>query len=97
MRNLVFAGVAAVALAASGVSMSGVAEAAVTGPFQGIRAAVDDLNMMENVQYRFEGRRHCWYNRGWNGPGWYWCGYHVRRGRGFGGGEGWNGWERRRR
>jgi len=96
MRKLALAGVAAIALAASGVLMSGLAEAAVTGPSQGINAAADNLNMMQDVQYRFQNRRHCWYNRGWNGEGWYQCGYHVRHGRGWGGGEGWNGWERRR-
>ena len=29
---------------------------------------------------------------GWNGPGWYWCGYAWRRGYGWGGGYGYHGW-----
>ena len=91
MRKFIFAAAAATALA-----VSGHAQAAAPGPSNGLGEAVDELTMMENVQFRFEGRRHCWYNRGWNGPGWYWCGYHVRRGRGWGGTEGWNGWQRRR-
>lgn len=95
MRKLILATVAATALAGTGAAMSGIAQAAATGPSTGIRAAVDDLNVAENAQFRFEGRRHCWYSRGWNGPGWYWCGYHHRRGHGWGGGEGWNNWRRR--
>jgi hypothetical protein len=42
--------------------------------------------------YVWGGRRFCWYNRAWNGPGWYWCGYAFRSGYGWGGGHGWNGW-----
>jgi hypothetical protein len=42
--------------------------------------------------YLWGGRRFCWYNNAWNGPGWYWCGYAFRRGYGWGGGYGWNGW-----
>lgn len=94
MRNLVFAVAATAALATSGMLMSGLAEAAVTGPSNAIRTAVDDLNTLQDVQFRFEGRRHCWVSRGWNGPGWYVCGYHARKGRGWGGGDGWNGWRR---
>jgi hypothetical protein len=44
------------------------------------------------VDYRFGGRRHCWYPIGWHGPGWYWCGYANRRGHGWGGGDGYRGW-----
>jgi hypothetical protein len=91
MRKFIFAAAAATALA-----VSGLAQAAAPGPSNGLGAAVDELNMVENAQFTFEGRRHCWYARGWNGPGWYRCGYHVRQGLGWGGGEGWNGWERRR-
>ena len=42
--------------------------------------------------YVWEGRRYCWYDDGWNGPGWYWCGYPWRRGFGWGGPWEWNGW-----
>jgi hypothetical protein len=42
--------------------------------------------------YLWGDRRFCWYDRAWNGPGWYWCGYAFRRGYGWGGGYGWNGW-----
>jgi hypothetical protein len=96
MRKIIIASAAVIALAASGSLMSGLAEAGATGLSYGIRAAVDDLNMVENAQFLFEGRQHCWYARGWHGPGWYWCGYAYRRGLGWGGEAGWNGWERRR-
>jgi hypothetical protein len=96
MRKLIFAVAATAILSASGMLMSGSADAAVTGPSQAIRAAVSDVDTMQDVQFRFEGKRHCWASRGWNGPGWYQCGYQARRGRDWGGGEGWNGWSRHR-
>jgi len=40
----------------------------------------------------FGGHNYCWYDGGWSGPGYYWCGYGYTRGYGFGGGEGWHGW-----
>lgn len=42
--------------------------------------------------YAYGGRRYCWYDSAWRGPGWYWCGYGARRGYGWGGGYGWNNW-----
>jgi hypothetical protein len=37
------------------------------------------------------GRTYCWYESGWNGPGWYWCGYAWHRNFGWAGhgGHGW--------
>ena len=64
MRKYIFAAVAATTLA-----ISGLAQAAAPGPSNGLGAAVDELNVVENAQFVFEGRRHCWYDRGWNGPG----------------------------
>lgn len=95
MRNFVVAVTTAMAL--SGTMITGLAEAAVIGPSNGMRTTSDNLNMIETVQYIYEGRRHCWYPRGWHGPGWYWCGYALREGRGWGGGEGWQGWRREER
>jgi hypothetical protein len=40
----------------------------------------------------FNGHQWCWYGNGWKGEGWYWCGNQWRRGYGWGGGRGWNGW-----
>jgi hypothetical protein len=95
MRKFLLATAAATALAATAASMSGFAQAAATGPSSGIRTAIDDLNVVQDAQFVFGGQRHCWYARGWNGTGWYRCGYSSRRGHGWGGGEGWNGWHRR--
>ena len=94
MRKLIFAAAAATALMTTGAAVT-VSQAATTGPSTGIRAAIDDLNVVQDAQFVFEGRRHCWYTRGWNGAGWYRCGYSSRRGHGWGGAEGWNGWRRR--
>ena len=44
--------------------------------------------------YMYGGHRYCWYDEGWRGSGWYWCGYANRRGYGWGGGEGWRNWDR---
>jgi hypothetical protein len=40
----------------------------------------------------FEGHSYCWYDDGWRGPGWYRCGFQLRRGLGWGGPSGWHGW-----
>jgi hypothetical protein len=68
------------------------ADAAAFGTSSGLGVAADVIDATENVQYVYGGRRHCWYADGWNGPGWYWCGYRARRGFGFGGPVGWNSW-----
>lgn len=47
---------------------------------------------VEKVQFVFHDHNYCWYDGGWKGPGWYWCGYALRRGYGWGGVEGWHGW-----
>jgi len=80
------AGVSAALLAAprAGATMPGV-----TG---GAGVAADRVDMTETVQYVYGGRGHCWYPTGWHGTGWYWCGYRWRRGYGWGGPAGWNGW-----
>ncbi len=39
-----------------------------------------------------DGQTYGWYDDGWNGPGWYIVGFEFRRGRGFGGREGWHNW-----
>ncbi len=43
--------------------------------------------------FAFGGRNYCWYDNGWNGGGWYWCGYGYNQGYGWGGGYGWHGWQ----
>lgn len=56
------------------------------------KAAAPPLGLVERAQYYHRGHRYCWYPNGWNGGGWYWCGYHHRYGYGWGGAAGWNGW-----
>jgi hypothetical protein len=84
----------ATALLAGGASIVIAAPAATPG---GIGLASAELNLIENAQYVWGGRRHCWYVDGWRGPGWYWCGYAWRRGLGWGGPAGFQGWEHRER
>ncbi len=40
------------------------------------------------------GQKYCWYDDGWQGPGWYLCGFNQSYGSGWGGGEGWRGYDR---
>jgi hypothetical protein len=54
----------------------------------------DGVAPIETVQFIWGGRNYCWYDSGWRGPGWYWCGYDGRRGLGWGGVYGWHGWRR---
>lgn len=91
MRKFGLALVLAAALGA-GTTLLGSAQAAPVGALGQLGTAADDLNMIEQAQYVWRGRRYCWYPTGWKGPGWYRCGYALRRGYGWGGGPGWRGW-----
>lgn len=68
---------------------------AATIPMASAGGAADGLTAVEQVQFVFGGHRHCWYADGWHGPGWYWCGYRLRRGHGWAGEEGFRGWKHR--
>ena len=58
-----------------------------------IRDAVDAIDPVEQAAvYIVEGRRYCFYFNGWHGAGWYRCGFAWRRGLGWGGVYGWQGW-----
>jgi hypothetical protein len=50
--------------------------------------------LLEQAQFLWSGRNYCFYDFGWRGPGYYWCGYAYRRGYGWGGPVGWHGWGR---
>jgi hypothetical protein len=52
----------------------------------------DALSLVQPAQFFHLGKPYCWYQYGWAGPGWYWCGYGTRIGLGWGGLYGWNGW-----
>jgi hypothetical protein len=47
---------------------------------------------LDKVQYIYGGQNYCWYTGGWQGPGFYQCGFAWRVGFGWGGGYGWRGW-----
>ena len=54
--------------------------------------ALERIAIVEQAQYTYQGRSYCWYDDGWNGPGWYVCGEYSVRGVGWGGAAGWNNW-----
>jgi hypothetical protein len=99
VRNLLLAaGLAAGVGAASAASAQPALQLAVNdGP-----AAVLDTGVYVQGQapelikaqygYGWHGRNYCWYPNGWHGAGYYYCGYAWRRGFGWGGPIGWNGW-----
>jgi hypothetical protein len=80
-------------LALMGAMIGGHAHAAVIAPIA-LGTAADELAAVETVQFFWQGRRYCWYDVGWRGPGWYQCGFRWRRGAGWGGPIGWRGWRR---
>jgi len=58
---------------------------------------VQAQGLFEKTQFwLWGGRNYCWYDFGWHGPGFYWCGYANRRGYGWGGPVGWRGWDHAR-
>src|SRR5215470_5315335 len=58
----------------------------------GMRSTADKMDLIQNAAFVWNGRSYCWYDDGWNGPGWYVCGEYTVRGVGWGGGAGWHGW-----
>ncbi|MEA2880488.1 MAG: hypothetical protein QOF14_5684 [Hyphomicrobiales bacterium] len=92
MRKLV-TGLATLAAIAAGVTvLSTRSDAAGLPGAAALNDAADTIALTESVQYYYGGRNWCWYDDGWRGPGFYWCGYRWRRGYGWGGGLGWRGW-----
>jgi hypothetical protein len=86
MRKSLIIAAAAAAIEAGTVLALGSAQAAPSGTAGDIRVAIEiGINF-------YGGRQYCWYDGGWQGPGWYWCGYAWRRGYGWGGGYGWHNW-----
>jgi hypothetical protein len=81
----------AVALALASMAVSAV-EAAPVGKLGDVRSMIDQTPVELAQVYTWGGYRYCFYWDGWQGPGWYRCGYAWRRGYGWGGGPGWRGW-----
>jgi hypothetical protein len=89
---------AAIGLGVIGLAATGAAGAAPTDTgapaarlLSGVYSSADAVRL-EQAQWAWRGRQYCWYPNGWRGPGYYWCGYASRRGFGWGGPAGWNGW-----
>ena len=88
MRNLILGIAAAASLLSAGAAVN-----AANSPK--LIFGVDrprDMPTLDRVQFIYLNRNYCWYDGGWHGPGFYWCGYAWRSGFGWGGGWGWRGW-----
>ena len=81
--------VLAAALALSG--LAGLGSQAQATPVDPIRGLLP-TPLQEIQYYVYRGRRYCFHPDGWQGPGYYWCGYAWRHGLGWGGPMGWRGW-----
>src|ERR1700736_5989072 len=95
MHKVVLGLTAATSLVATWTALPSTASAAPFAQPSGIQGAADSLDVADTVQFFWEGHRYCWYDDGWQGSGWYWCGYRWHRGVGWGGGVGWHGWHHR--
>jgi hypothetical protein len=89
MKALLLTGLTLAIAAAIALPLAGAAEAAIGGALPST-----EVLPIEKAQFFFGGQNYCWYDSGWQGPGWYWCGYAWNNGQGWGGGEGWHGWSR---
>ena len=60
----------------------------------GALSSLKFMSPVEKAQYYSldDNSNYCWYNNGWQGPGWYLCGDEWLNGFGWGGPYGWNGW-----
>lgn len=93
MRKIIAAlGLSTVLMASAALPLSSAADAAMAYGGIGGDVLQHQFAPVEKAQFLFGGRNYCWYDGGWQGPGWYWCGYAWRSGLGWGGGYGWHGW-----
>jgi hypothetical protein len=92
MQKFILAVVSVISLATGGALCADRAQAAPL--FNGLQGAtpVSNIEKVQLVVQFHLGRRYCWYPTGWHGAGWYRCGYRWRRGLGWGGVYGWQGW-----
>jgi hypothetical protein len=80
-------------LALVAAPLASVAEAGVGDNAGGVGGLMKRIAPVEQAQYfSFDDNNFCWYDGGWQGPGWYWCGDEWTDGVGWGGPYGWNGW-----
>jgi hypothetical protein len=79
-------GLGAASPPAAGCAQAALSDSAFVAPVS------DQLLRVEKAEFIYNGQQYCWYEDGWRGPGWYWCGYAHWEGAGWGGAYGWNGW-----
>ncbi|MFZ0206964.1 MAG: hypothetical protein WAL59_12750, partial [Roseiarcus sp.] len=89
LRKLAF--ILAVAAGAT-LHLASPAPAAIADGALAGRTPLIDNALIERVQYAYGGQNYCYYETGWRGPGWYWCGHAGTYGVGWGGAYGWRGW-----
>ncbi len=93
MRKILAAlGLSTALMASAALPLASAADAAMAYGGIGGDVLQHQVAPVEKAQFFFGGYNYCWYPFGWNGPGWYWCGYAWNRGYGWGGGYGWHGW-----
>jgi hypothetical protein len=83
MKALLLTGLTLAIAAGIALPLAGAAEAAIGGALPST-----EILPVENAQFFFGGQNYCWYDDGWQGPGFYWCGYAWNNGQGWGGREG---------
>jgi len=66
---------AAAAIIAGGTAIGGSAQAG-TVPDASLGMVTNTALPLEEIQFFWGGYNYCWYGNAWNGPGYYWCGYH---------------------
>ena len=80
------------------LSVADVADAGVADNAGSVLALSKRAAAIEDAQYySVDDDNYCWYDGGWQGPGWYWCGYEWDSGLGWWAPYGWNGWDGRHR
>ena len=94
MRMLLLAATAGVSLLGASIAAAGPTAGQSPQLIFGVDRA-GEMPTLEPAQFIFRGQTFCWYDAGWQGPGFYLCGYSERRGYGWGGAAGWNGWQGR--
>lgn len=75
-----------------GIASAQPARALSTGHAGELIGVIDSPGIAHKAHYVWGGRGYCWHGNGWNGSGWYRCGYAARNGQGWGGPQGWHGW-----
>ena len=79
MRTLHLTGLALAISAGMALPLAGSAQAAMGGALPSTQ-----ILPVEQAQFFFLGHNFCWYDDGWQGPGWYWCDYAWNTGYGWG-------------